>query len=203
MDLIQQEQQPNLGRAKKMMLWFGIVSMIMMFAGLTSAYVVSKSRPDWSSDIELPAGFYWSTLVIILSSISLIFAKRSLLAENRQNATLYLTSTVVLGSIFVILQFQSFAEIVSWGYYLTGSESSITSSFIYVIVIAHLAHLAGGIIVLFVLIYNHFKQKYRPGQMLGLELGAIYWHFVDVLWIYLFLFLYFFRYEKSVILPNT
>lgn len=193
MDLIQQEQQPNLGRAKKMMLWFGIVSMIMMFAGLTSAYVVSKSRPDWSSDIELPAGFYWSTLVIILSSISLIFAKRSLLAENRQNATLYLTSTVVLGSIFVILQFQSFAEIVSWGYYLTGSESSITSSFIYVIVIAHLAHLAGGIIVLFVLIYNHFKQKYRPGQMLGLELGAIYWHFVDVLWIYLFLFLYFFR----------
>lgn len=193
MDLIQQDHQQSVGRAKKMMLWFAIISMIMMFAGLTSAYVVSKSRPDWSSDIELPSGFYWSTLVIILSSITLLLGKKSILSENHRNATLYLTSTVVLGSIFVFLQFQSFAEIVSWGYYLTGSESSITSSFIYVIVIAHLAHLAGGIIVLFVLIYNHFKQRYRPGQMLGLELGAIYWHFVDALWIYLFLFLYFFR----------
>ena len=193
MDLIQQDHQQSVGRAKKMMLWFAIISMIMMFAGLTSAYVVSKSRPDWSSDIELPSGFYWSTLVIILSSITLFLGKKSILFKNHRNATLYLTSTVVLGSIFVFLQFQSFAEIVSWGYYLTGSESSITSSFIYVIVIAHLAHLAGGIIVLFVLIYNHFKQRYRPGQMLGLELGAIYWHFVDALWIYLFLFLYFFR----------
>ena len=193
MDLIQQDHQQSVGRAKKMMLWFAIISMIMMFAGLTSAYVVSKSRPDWSSDIELPSGFYWSTLVIILSSITLFLGKKSILSENHRNATLYLTSTVVLGSIFVFLQYQSFADIVSWGYYLTGSESSITSSFIYVIVIAHLAHLAGGIIVLFVLIYNHFKQRYRPGQMLGLELGAIYWHFVDALWIYLFLFLYFFR----------
>ncbi len=193
MDITQQNPQHSVGRAKKMMLWFAIISMIMMFAGLTSAYVVSKSRPDWTSDIELPSGFYWSTLVILLSSITLYLGKKSILAENRRNATLYLTSTVVLGSIFVFLQFQSFAEIVSWGYYLTGSESSITSSFIYVIVIAHLAHLAGGIIVLFVLIYNHFKQRYRPGQMLGLELGAIYWHFVDALWIYLFLFLYFFR----------
>ena len=193
MDITQQNPQHSVGRAKKMMLWFAIISMIMMFAGLTSAYVVSKSRPDWTSDIELPSGFYWSTLVILLSSITLYLGKKSILAENRRNATLYLTSTVVLGSIFVFLQFQSFAEIVSWGYYLTGSQSSITSSFIYVIVIAHLAHLAGGIIVLFVLIYNHFKQRYRPGQMLGLELGAIYWHFVDALWIYLFLFLYFFR----------
>ena len=180
-------------RAKKMMLWFGIISMIMMFAGLTSAYVVSKSRPDWVSDIELPAGFFWSTLVIILSSITLILGKKSILAEKRSNATLFLLATLVLGGVFVLMQFQSFAEIVSRGYYLTGSESSVTSSFIYVIVLAHLAHLAGGIIVLFVLIYNHFKQRYRPGQMLGLELGAIYWHFVDALWVYLFLFLYFFR----------
>src|SRR5690606_26822489 len=145
------------------------------------------------TDIELPSGFFWSTLVIILSSISLYMGKRSILAEKRSNASLFLVATLVLGSIFVFLQFQSFAEIVSRGYYLTGSESSVTSSFIYIIVLAHLVHLAGGIVVLLVLIYNHFKQRYRPGQILGLELGAIYWHFVDALWIYLFLFLYFFR----------
>jgi len=193
MDIVQQDPPQPMIRAKKMMLWFGIISMIMMFAGLTSAYVVSKSRPDWVSDIDLPPGFYWSTLVIILSSITLILAKKSILAKKRSNATLFLLATLVLGGIFVFMQFQSFAEIVSSGYYLTGSESSVTSSFIYVIVLAHLAHLAGGIIVLLVLIYNHFKQRYQPGQMLGLELGAIYWHFVDALWIYLFLFLYFFR----------
>lgn len=196
MDIVQQDpqhEQRSLERAKKMMLWFGIISMIMMFAGLTSAYVVSKSRPDWVSGMELPSGFYWSTLIIILSSITLILGKKSILVGKRGNASMFLLATLVLGGIFVFMQFQSFAEIVSSGYYLTGSESSVTSSFIYVIVIAHLAHLAGGIIVLLVLIYNHFKQRYRPGQMLGLELGAIYWHFVDALWIYLFLFLYFFR----------
>ena len=196
MDIAQQapqQEKRSMERAKKMMLWFGIISMIMMFAGLTSAYVVSKSRPDWVTDIELPAGFFWSTLVIILSSVTLFLAKRSILTEKRRNATLYLVATLLLGGVFVFMQVQSFAEIVSWGYYLTGSESNVTSSFIYIIVIAHLAHLAGGIIVLLVLIYNHFKQRYHAGQMLGLELGAIYWHFVDALWIYLFLFLYFFR----------
>lgn len=196
MDIAQQaprQEKQSMERAKKMMLWFGIISMIMMFAGLTSAYVVSKSRPDWVSDLELPAGFFWSTLVIILSSITLFLGKKSILADKRSNASMFLLATLVLGGIFVFMQFQSFAEIVSQGYYLTGSESNVTSSFIYVIVIAHLAHLAGGVVVLLVLIYNHFKQRYRPGQMLGLELGAIYWHFVDALWVYLFLFLYFFR----------
>ena len=193
MDITQQNPQHSVGRAKKMMLWFAIISMIMMFAGLTSAYVVSKSRPDWTSDIELPSGFYWSTLVILLSSITLYLGKKSILAENRRNATLYLTSTVVLGSIFVFLQFQSFAEIISAGYYFTGSESTITTSFIYVVVLVHLAHLLAGLIVLLVVIYNHFKQRYHSGQMLGLELGATFWHFLDILWVYLFLFLYFFR----------
>ncbi|MBK5192296.1 MAG: cytochrome c oxidase subunit 3, partial [Flavobacteriaceae bacterium] len=60
-------------------------------------------------------------------------------------------------------------------------------------VLAHLAHLAAGLIVLLVVIYNHFKQRYRPGQMLGIELGSTFWHFLDILWVYLFLFLYFFR----------
>ncbi len=193
MDLTRGNEDQKKGRAKKMMLWFGIISMAMMFAGLTSAYVVSKSRPDWVGGIALPNAFYWSTLVILTSSITLIFAKKAVSSSQRRKATGLLLSTLVLGIIFVFLQFNSFEDLISRGYYFTGSESTVTTSFIYVVILAHLAHLAGGIIVLFVLIYNHFKQRYHAGQTLGLELGATYWHFVDALWIYLFLFLYFFR----------
>lgn len=193
MDLTEGPREHKVARAKKMMLWFGIISMIMMFAGLTSAYVVSKSRPDWLSDFELPATLYWSTLVIIISSFTMHFAGVNVKKENRKNAGIFLLVTLALGIAFVVLQFQSFSEIISAGYYFTGSESTITTSFIYVVVISHLAHLAAGLVVLLVVIYNHFKQRYHAGQMLGFELGATFWHFLDILWVYLFMFLYFFR----------
>ena len=193
MDLTHGNEQHKIGRAKKMMLWFGIISMAMMFAGLTSAYVVSKSRPDWLTDFSLPGSFYWSTLVILLSSVTLWAAKKNIAADNRKNGSLFLLSTFALAVAFVVLQFSSFQEFISAGYYFTGSESNVTTSFIYVVVLTHLAHLAGGMIVLLVLIYNHFKQRYHSRQTLGLELGATYWHFVDAVWVYLFLFLYFFR----------
>lgn len=193
MDLTQGTTEEKIGRAKKMMLWFGIASMVMMFAGLTSAYVVSKSRPDWITDFQLPASLYWSTLAIVISSLTFILAKKSIADANRRNATFSLLATLGLGIAFVILQLEGFSEIIASGYYFTGSESTVTTSFIYVLVLAHLVHLAVGLIVLLVVIYNHFKQRYKPGQMLGIELGATFWHFLDVLWVYLFVFLYFFR----------
>lgn len=192
MDLTQGTEQEKTARSKKMMLWFGIISMVMMFAGLTSAYVVSSERQDWLNDFTLPASFIWSTLAIVTSSITLYIAKKQLRSNNRKGATYSLLATLVLGVIFVGLQLQGFEDIINLGFYFTGSESSITTSFIYVLVLAHLAHIAAGLIVLLVLIYNHFKQRYTAEQMLGFELGATFWHFVDVLWLYLFVFLYFF-----------
>jgi cytochrome c oxidase subunit 3 len=193
MDLTQGGEKHKYERAKKMMLWFGIISMIMTFGGLTSAYVVSKTRPDWLTEFELPSAFFWSTIVIVLSSFTFILAKQSILSGNRRNASAMLIGTLVLAVLFVVFQFNGFSEIISEGYYFTGSESSITTSFIYVLVLVHMAHLLAGIITLLVVIYNHFKQRYEKGQMLGIELGATFWHFVDLMWIYLFVFLYFFR----------
>lgn len=193
MDLTQGTDSSKFARAKKMMLWFGIISMVMTFAGLTSAYVVSKNRPDWLTDFDLPAAFVWSTFVIVASSITFYLAKKSIAASKPKNGTAFLIGTLILALLFVALQIQGFNDIISQGYYFTGSESSITTSFIYVLVLVHLAHLAGGLIVLLVVIYNHFKQRYLPGKMLGVELGATFWHFVDILWVYLFLFLYFLR----------
>ncbi|TRZ45778.1 cytochrome c oxidase subunit 3 [Robertkochia solimangrovi] len=193
MDLTQGNLEQKNARAKKMMLWFGIVSIAMMFAGLTSAYVVSKSRPDWLKDFEIPAAFYISTGFIILSSITLFLSKKAISSGQRKMASILLPATLVLGILFVIFQFQGFGEVVKAGYYFTGKESTVTTSFLYAIVFSHVVHVVAGLLVLVVLIYNHFKEKYTPGQMLGLELGATFWHFLDFLWVYLILFFYFFR----------
>ncbi|MEW7293088.1 cytochrome c oxidase subunit 3 [Aquimarina sp. 2304DJ70-9] len=191
MDLTQGTTNEKIKRAKKTMMWFAMVSMAMVFAGLTSAYVVSKTRKDWSTDLVFPEAFVYSIVVILASSITFYLVKKAIENENRSLATILLLSTLVLGVVFVFLQFEGFSDIIRQGYHFTGPTSNIVTTFMFIIVVTHLAHIVGGILVLLVVIYNHFKQKYKTGQTLGLELGAMYWHFVDFLWVYLFLFLYF------------
>ena len=191
MDLTQGTTQEKINRSKKTMMWFAMISMAMVFAGLTSAYVVSKSRKDWATDLEFPQAFVISILVILLSSVTFHFVKKAIDQNNRGLATGLLLATLGLGALFVNLQFQGFNDIINQGYHFTGPTSNIVSTFMFIIVVTHLAHIVGGLLVLLVVIYNHFKQKYKKGQTLGLELGAMYWHFVDFLWVYLFLFLYF------------
>ena len=180
-------------RSYKLLLLFAMVSMTMMFAGLTSAFVVSKSRADWLKNFELPTAFYLSTAVIIGCSLTFHLAKKAIQKNNRKATTSFLLGTLALGILFVILQLSGFNQIVAAGYYFTGSASNITTTFLYVVTVTHLAHLTGGLISLLIIIYNHFKQKYNATQTLGIELGAMYWHFLDLLWVYLFLFLYFFK----------
>ena len=188
-----EEQKSRTARSYKLILLFAMVSMTMMFAGLTSAFVVSKSRADWLKDFQLPTAFYWSTFVILSCSLSFFLAKKAIKKDNYRQTTIMLLSTLLLGILFVILQFAGFGQIVAEGYYFTGQASSITTTFLYVVTVMHLLHLAGGIISLLIIIYNHFKQKYNASQTLGIELGAMYWHFLDILWVYIFLFLIFFK----------
>ena len=187
------EHKARTARSYKLLLWFAMMSMTMMFAGITSAFVVSKSREDWLKDFQLPSAFYFSTLAIILCSVTFHLAKKAIQKDNRSATTNFLLLTLALGIAFVFLQFEGFRELVKMDYYFTGPKSNITTTFLYVIAVLHLAHLAGGLISLLIIIYNHFKQKYNSGQLLGIELGAMYWHFLDFLWICLFLFLYFFK----------
>jgi len=193
MDLTQGTTYEKQKRAKKTMMWFGMVSMTMTFAGLTSAYVVSKTREDWLTDLIFPNAFIVSAVIMIVSSIALYLVKKAIDNDNRGVATILLLSTFGLGIVFVFMQFQGFADIMDQGYYFTGPSANIVPTFLYIIVVLHIVHVIVGLLVLLVVIYNHFKQKYKRGQTLGLELGAMYWHFVDVLWVYLFLFLYFVR----------
>ena len=191
--MIQDEERAKKSRSAKLILLFAMASMTMMFAGLTSAFVVSKSRVDWLKDFQLPSAFYWSTIVIIGCSLTFYLAKNAIQKDERSKTTMFLLTTLGLGIVFVLLQFVGFGQIVSQGYYFTGQASSITTTFLYIVTVTHLLHLAGGIISLLIIIYNHFKQKYNSTQTLGIELGAMYWHFLDILWVYLFLFLFFFK----------
>ena len=191
MDLTQGTLEEKHSRAKKMMLWFGIISLVMSFAGWTSAFVVSSSRPDWLHDFQLPNAFITSTIVIVLSSITFILAKRALKKNQRQQTTVLLFVTLILGIVFIVCQFKGFQQIIDLGYNFTGPTSNVTMSYIYLIAVVHILHVVVGLISLLVIIYNHFKQKYQPTKMLGFELSATFWHFVDLLWLYLFLFLYF------------
>ena len=187
------KEQLQKEKSYKTMLLFAMGSIVMVFAGLTSAYVVSKSRPDWLQDFELPQAFLWSTGVILVSSLTFHLAKTAIKKNNRSATTLYLWITLALGLAFVGLQFVGFNQVIANGYYFTGSESTITTSFLYVVVLVHIAHLFGGLISLLIIIYNHYKQKYSASQSVGIELGAMFWHFLDFLWIYLFLFFTFYK----------
>jgi len=189
MDLTQGTLIEKNDRAKRMMLWFGIGSLIMSFAGLTSAVLVSRRREDWMHDFTMPKAFFISCVLILISSLTFIAAKRALKNRNRSLTTVMLLLTFGLGVAFIISQYAGFNQIVASGYYFTGETSNVTMSFIYVIAFVHILHVAAGLISLLVVIYNHFKQKYTATEMLGMELSSTFWHFVDILWLFLFLFL--------------
>jgi cytochrome c oxidase subunit 3 len=180
-------------RSKKMMLWFGMISICMTFGGLTSAYVVSSSRADWINQIQLPTSFTISTILILLSSLTFIVSKKMLYKNNLAFTMFFLTLTLVLSLAFTYFQFQGFERIIDMGYYFTGPQSSITTSYLYVLVILHLAHLFSGIIVVLIVLINTKTGKYTNGDFLGFELAENFWHFLDLLWIYLFLFVSFYH----------
>ena len=180
-------------RAKKMMLWFGMISKSMTFAGLTSAYVVSSSRSDWIQQIELPFAFTLSTILIILSSCTFYAGLKMMQKDKIRESLLLLLVTLVLALAFVYFQFQGFSGLIDKGYYFTGPESTITTSYLYVLVLLHLAHLTAGIIIVSNVFIRALKGRYIKGNTIGFELALTFWHFLDILWVYLFLFVSFYR----------
>ena len=179
-------------KAKKMMLWFAMISMTMMFAGLTSAYVVSKARPDWLTDFTLPIAFHVSTAIILLSSLTFWLAFKMLKAGAQKQAATYTLVTLLLAVLFSVSQWIGFSSIVSDGYYFTGAESTVTTSFLYVLVLTHFAHLIGGVVMLIIVFIQQFKGVYSQ-KPLGFVLAHTFWYFLGFLWLYLFVFLYFLR----------
>lgn len=182
--------------AAKPLLWVGMASMAMAFAGLTSGYVVSRSslmqEERWMV-FELPFYFYLSTAVILLSSITVFLAVKKAKANNFKQANWLLWKTFGLGVTFAVLQILGWNELHDSGIFFTGEGSNPAGSWVYAISFFHLLHMAGGLISLLVTCIKSTKGLYSSTDTLGIELGAAFWHFLDLVWIYLFLFLLFIR----------
>lgn len=179
-------------KASKPLLWVGILSIVMLFAGLTSAYVVRADNGNWLL-FDLPNAFYLSTAVIVTSSITLFFAMQMAKKNNQKGIVLGLLATFILGLIFSYLQYAGWSELYSKHIVFGGKTSNASGSFLYLITFLHLLHLFAGLISVLVTLKNAVKGKYNAQNTLGLELCSIYWHFLDILWVYLFLFLYYIR----------
>jgi cytochrome c oxidase subunit III len=174
---------------KKVLLWVALVSIIMLFASLTSAYIVRQAEGNWVK-FDLPSLFWVSTALIIMSSVSMNWALSSAKKNRPAGIKSGINITTLLGIGFVITQFQAWGSLVDQKIFFTGNPSG---SFLYVLTGLHVVHLLGGLIYLFIVLLGAYREKYNSNNILGMELCATYWHFLDGLWVYLFLFLLFIR----------
>ena len=173
----------------KFTLWIAIASMVMMFAGLTSAYIVKRSQANWFS-FELPLAFWVSTVAILGSSATLYFAGQRFRAREMQQYRNLVVLTLILGGLFVLFQVIGFQQL--WANGLT-LQKNVSISFLYVIVGLHALHVVGGVVALLVLFAKAFSKRTRSYDVTPVEVMSTYWHFVDFLWIYLLVFLLFIR----------
>jgi cytochrome c oxidase subunit III len=169
----------------KFTLWIAIGSIVMMFAGLTSAYIIKRNQADWIT-FELPMAFWYSTAAIVLSSITIWMAERSFKNRNMAKYRQLLIATLLLGIAFVVLQVIGFSQMWNQGLTLT---KNVSVSFLYPIVGLHAIHVIGGVFVLGVMFLKAFNQRLRTYSAVPVEIMSTYWHFVDILWIYLLIFL--------------
>ena len=170
----------------KFTLWVAIASILMMFAGLTSAFIVKSNLAGWR-DIQMPKIFLVSTFVIILSSLMIQMSLRSFRQREMKNYRLQMGFTVLLGTAFVVLQCFGFKEL--WEEQnITFKGVSGAGQFLYVIFGLHALHVTGGVVTLMVLFGKSFFGKTKSYSSIPVEVAATYWHFVDLLWIYLLIF---------------
>jgi len=182
---------------KQFALWIFLGTIIMAFAGLTSAFIVRRGAGDWTL-YKIPSVFLVSTLTILLSSVSLQWAYHTYKLENYAKHRAALLITLLLGIVFVALQYTGWKQLSNLGIRLQGNPSG---AFFYVISGFHALHVVGGLVILFVFLIKSFTfkepvkrllEEVNPERMIGHKLMLTYWHFVGILWIYLYGFLYIF-----------
>lgn len=169
----------------KFTLWIAIGSIIMMFAGLTSAYIVKGEQPGWST-VVVPKLFYYSTGVILISSLTMQMALKAFKERGMQQYRGLLTLTAFLGLAFIAMQLIGFKQLFESGVKLESGSGA--GQFLYIIFGLHALHVLGGAIALLIMFFKAFSSKIRSYNAVPVEVVSTYWHFVDLLWIYLFVF---------------
>jgi cytochrome c oxidase subunit 3 len=182
-----QVKEPQKIHPHKFTLWVAIASILMMFAGLTSAYIVKKNSGNWL-EFDLPKIFWYSTVTILLSSLTVHLAGKAFRAREVGRYKTLITVTAILGVLFIVMQWLGFQDLENRGVALIGPKSNTSASFLYIITGVHMAHVLGGVIAILVVFIRAYSVKVKSYSSLPIELVGTYWHFVDVLWIYLFIF---------------
>lgn len=171
----------------KFTLWVAMGSIVMMFAGLTSAYIVKRAQSNWL-EFGLPPVFWYSTAVILISSLTMHLAVKAFKAREMPRYRKLITLTAGLGILFAVLQFVGFSTLHKNGIQLFGIGSNPSASFIGIITGLHVLHVLGGVVALVISFARAFRVRTRSYASTPVEVVATYWHFVDILWIYLFIF---------------
>ncbi len=187
--IVEEAKKPIGMNPKKFALWLFMVSVIMIFGALTSAYIVRQAEGNWL-DFDLPPMFTVTTFVIIASSISMHWAYLATKKDNLEMAKVAMSITVILGFGFLIGQYLGWQQLVANGVYLVSRESSgVSGSFLYIISGLHGAHVISGVIVLLFTLIALFRFKIHSKNVAPIEMCTTYWHFLGGLWLYLFAFL--------------
>ena len=171
--------------ALRFLMWTYIVSMVMIFAGLTSAYLVRKGEGNWL-EFSLPRIFTWTTALLVLSSGTIHWAYRSAQHDRWGQLNIALWLTTFLGVAFLTGQILGWQELVAMDVYLVGNPSG---SFLYILTGMHAVHIVGALIAVFAMSIRAIQYKISSQAMVGLQLTVIFWHALDFLWLYLFVFL--------------
>jgi len=183
------EPKPTLAmQPKKFALWLFIVSIVMLFAALTSAYIVKQSDGNWLS-FDLPSAFIASTVIIAVSSLTMHLAYLAARKDELTKVKTMLLSTVVLGLLFLLTQYHSWSQLVANSVFFVSNYAS--GSFIYVFTGLHAAHLVSGLIFLSITLASSVRLNIHSKKLLQIEMCMTYWHFLGGLWLYLYLFLLF------------
>jgi cytochrome c oxidase subunit 3 len=185
-----QEPKPILTVNKwKFIVWLFIITIIMFFAAFTSAYLVRRAEGNWT-EFTIPTIFWFSTGLLIISSIFMHLAYNAARKDDFGRLKQFISITFFSGIIFLIMQYLGWLELQKTGIFLKGNPSG---SFYYLITGLHGFHLITGLVVLMFSFYYSFQNQIHSKNLIRIEVCATYWHFLDILWVYLFLFLFFFR----------
>lgn len=169
----------------KYVLWIALVSIVMMFAGLTSAVIVKRNQANWLS-FDIPLIFWYSTAIILVSSVTIILARKAFIERRMAQYKSLMLATTVLGILFVIMQYMGFVSLWENGITIT---RNVAFSFLYVIVGIHALHVIGGVIALLIVWLRAGNRHRKEYTTVPIDVLSTYWHFVDILWIYLLVFL--------------
>jgi len=175
--------------ARNTVLWLFLGSVTLLFASFTSAYIVRRGGGNWLL-FDLPSPFLQSTIVLLVSSLTIFIAQLAIKRDKQLIASLFLLVTLGLGIVFSFLQWKGWEQLVEQGIYLIDNKTgNVSGSFFFVITAVHLAHLVSGILAVLFTSVKSLLGKYSAENYQGLRRTAIYWHFLDFLWLYLYLFL--------------